>query len=79
MAGQKPTGIIIDLSHFEGMFLTGISELLDLIPKIMDREIIRLFETGAIKTSKGQRWGYLMCFGAAGLRLMSFIITNYSE
>jgi hypothetical protein len=61
------------------MFLTLIAVLLDLTPKLMDREIIRLFETGEISSSKGRHWGYLMCFGAAGLRLMSFIMSNYSE
>lgn len=61
------------------MFLTGFLELLDLAPKVMDREIIRLFETGDVKTSQGQRWGYLMCFGSTGLRLMRFVITNYTE
>jgi hypothetical protein len=61
------------------MFLTLVAVLLDLAPKLMDRQIIRLFETGEISSAKGRHWGYLMCFGAAGLRLMSFIMSNYSE
>lgn len=66
-------------SHFLGMFLTFIIVLLELVPRMMDREVIKLFENGGIQSSEGRHWGYIMCFGAGGLRLMSFIVTNYSE
>jgi hypothetical protein len=53
--------------------------MLDFTPKLLDREVIRLFETGGVKMPEGRQWGYLMVFGATALRLCGFVIQNYTE
>lgn len=61
------------------MFLTSFGVLLDFTPKLLDREVIKLFETGGVKTPEGRQWGYLMCFGATTLRVCGFALSNYTE
>ncbi|KAJ9119028.1 hypothetical protein QFC22_003518 [Naganishia vaughanmartiniae] len=62
-----------------GMILTAIATGLQFLPLLMDRQIIVLFEDGSIKTPEGRQWGYLMCFGASGLRIASFVVSNYTD
>jgi hypothetical protein len=62
-----------------GALLTALCAFLEFLPKMLDRQIILLFESGEIKTPEGQQWGYLMVFGATGLRITSFVISNYTE
>lgn len=59
--------------------LTAVLVMLDFTPKLLDREVIRLFENGGVKTPDGRQWGYLMVFGATALRLCGFVIQNYTE
>jgi hypothetical protein len=61
------------------MVLTAVATGLQFIPLLMDRQIIMIFEDGSIKTPEGKQWGYLMCFGGAGLRIASFVVSNYIE
>ncbi|KAJ9096061.1 hypothetical protein QFC21_005426 [Naganishia friedmannii] len=64
---------------FYGALLTALYTFLEFLPKMLDREIILLFETGDIKTPEGKQWGYLMVFGATSLRIASFVVSNYTD